>query len=141
MGGWDKGTRDHAQTHSTTAHRTQRARQAKKLCEDDLYTQQRGPLQAWYSDRLYPFLASVLHNDALRTGRGKKKEKNRTASAPTPGSNLHAPSSILAPQTAFDDRLRMLLMEALAYARVKDLFDIIVEFPDSMQAVVDLKEW
>ena len=43
--------------------------------------------------------------------------------------------------TAFDDRLRMLLLEALAYARVKDLFDIIVEFPDSMEAVTDLKEW
>jgi hypothetical protein len=35
----------------------------------------------------------------------------------------------------------MLLLEALAYARVKDLFDIIVEFPDSMEAVTDLKEW
>lgn len=43
-------------------------RQAKSLCEDDLYTQQRQPLEAWYNDHLGVFLADVLCEHGLRSG-------------------------------------------------------------------------
>jgi hypothetical protein len=44
-------------------------RHAKSLCEGDLYTQQRQPLEAWYNDHLAVFLADVLCEHGLRSGK------------------------------------------------------------------------
>ena len=37
-------------------------------------------------------------------------------------------------------RLRFFMMQSLASLRIQELFDIIVDFPDSLPALVDLKE-
>jgi len=58
----------------------------------------------------------------------------------SPSSSASDPSSGASPSSAVAERFTFFLHESVAKARIRRLFDVIVEFPDSKPALEDLKE-